>query len=46
MLWENLVPQTVVFRLPVLHLLRGTVMHTVMGFLWQRMRLSFYMSDD
>ena len=26
-------------RLPVLHRLRGIMIHAVMGFLWQRMRL-------
>lgn len=44
MLWESLVPQMVVFRLPVLHRLCGMMIQIIMRFLWQRMRL-FYMND-
>ena len=31
-------PQTVVFRLPVLHRLRGIMIHIIMGLLWQCLR--------
>ena len=44
MLWGNSVPHMVVFRLPVLHCLRGIVIHIVLRFLWQRLRL-FYMNE-
>ena len=42
LLWGNLVPHMVVSRLPVLHCLRGIMIHIVLSSLWQRLRL-FYM---
>ena len=38
MLWENSVPQMVISRLSLLHSLGGIMIHTIMRFLWQRMR--------
>ena len=39
MLWGNLVPQMVVFRLPMVHCLRGIIIQIIVSFLKQRMRL-------
>ena len=38
MLWGNLVPQMVVFRLPMVHCLRGIMIQIIVSFLKQRMR--------
>ena len=42
-LWGNLVPQMVVFRLPMVHCLRGIIImimiQLIVSFLKQRMRL-------
>ena len=38
-LWENLVPRMVVFRLPMMHCLRGIRIQIIVSFLKQRMRL-------
>ena len=39
MLWGNLVPQMVVFRLPMMHCLRGIMIQIIVSLLKQRMRL-------
>ena len=43
-LWESLVPQMVVFRLPMLHHIHAIMIPTIMGFHLQHMR-RVYMNE-